>query len=242
MHNSLKLVNQSTTLVDRVEEKLRDFFKERNLIPGDHIPSEAELADALGVARSVLREALSRFRMLGLIETRTKRGMVLREPDILGGIERVIDPRIISKERLLDILGLRVAIEIGMGDYIFLNKTEKDIQELEDIVTRETVLEINRVTVEEESKFHYKLFEMTGNPTIFRLCKIFSPVFIFIKENYDEILKKYILYSKKEKWPSHKDIVNVIKNGNPDKFRIAMKNHLEIYFHLLSKANMKKTL
>ena len=237
MQNSLKLVNQSTTLVDRVEEKLRDFFKERNLVPGDHIPTEAELAEALGVARSVLREALSRFRMLGLIETRTKRGMILREPDILGGIERVIDPRIMSEERLLDILGLRVTIEIGMGDYIFLNKTEKDIQELEDIVNRETVLEINRVTVEEESKFHYKLYEMTGNPTVSRLCKIFSPVFIFIKENYEDILKKYILFSKKEKWSSHKEIVNVIKNGNPDKFRITMKNHLEIYFHLLSKEN-----
>ncbi|MCK4629873.1 MAG: FadR family transcriptional regulator [Bacteroidales bacterium] len=239
MHNSLKLVNQSTTLVDNVEEKLRDFFKERNLIPGDNIPTEAELAEALGVARSVLREALSRFRMLGLIETRTKRGMILREPDILGGIERVIDPRIISKERLLDILGLRVTIEIGMGDYIFLNKTEKDIQELEDIVNRETVLEINRVTVEEESKFHYKLYEMTGNPTISRLCKIFSPVFIFIKENYDNILREYKIRTKKEKWPAHKDLVNIIKNGNAIQFREAMKKHLEIYFHLLSKENMK---
>jgi len=239
LNNNLKINSQSNTLVDRVEDRLRDYFREKKLIPGDSIPREVELAEALGVARTVLREALSRFRMLGLIETRTKRGMILAEPDILGGIERVIDPRIISKNRLLDILGIRVTIDIGMGDYIFLNKTEKDIQELEDIVNRERVLEINRVTVEEESKFHYKLYEMTGNPTIFRLCKIFSPAFIFIKENYDDILKEYKIRTKKKNWPSHKDLVNIIKNGNAIQFREAMKNHLEIYFHLLSKETEK---
>jgi len=239
LNNNLKINSQSNTLVDRVEYRLRDYFREKKLIPGDSIPREVELAEALGVARTVLREALSRFRMLGLIESRTKRGMILAEPDILGGIERVIDPRIISKNRLLDILGIRVTIEIGMGDYIFLNKTEKDVQELEDIVNRERVLEINQVTVEEESKFHYKLYEMTGNPTIFRLCKIFSPAFIFIKENYDDILKEYKIRTKKKKWASHKDLVNVIKNGDAIRFREMMKNHLEIYFHLLSKETEK---
>src|SRR3546814_8347074 len=51
----------------------------------------SELAEALDVSRNVLREALSRLRMLGMIETKKKRGMILAEPDILGGFERVMD-------------------------------------------------------------------------------------------------------------------------------------------------------
>ena len=59
---------------------------------GDSIPNEIELSSALGVARSVLREALSRLKMMGMIESRTRRGMILTEPFILGGMKRVVDP------------------------------------------------------------------------------------------------------------------------------------------------------
>jgi DNA-binding FadR family transcriptional regulator len=233
MKEDLKLVKPPITLVDKVEEKLRDYFKEMKLMPGDTIPREMALAESLGVGRSVLREALSRLRMMGLIESRTKRGMVLAEPDILGGIERVLDPRIISQDRLMDILGIRVTIEIGMADFIFLNRKEKDIRDLEEIADRESVMAINRVTLEEESKFHYKLYEMTGNPTILRLCKLFSPAFTFIKDNYDEILKEYKKRSNRKEWPAHKDLVEILKKGNAIMFQEAMKKHLEIYIHLL---------
>ncbi len=46
---------------------------------GDAIPREKELSDTPGVSRSVLREALSLLRMLGLIESRTRQGIVFRK-------------------------------------------------------------------------------------------------------------------------------------------------------------------
>ena len=112
--DSLKVHSQTITLVDQVEDKLLNYLKEKDLRAGDPIPNELELAAALGVARSVLREALSRLKMMGMIESRTRRGMILREPSILGGMKRVVDPRILSEESLFDILGFRIALEIGM--------------------------------------------------------------------------------------------------------------------------------
>ena len=61
--DSLKLHSQTFTLVDQVEDKLLNYLKEKDLRTGDPIPNELELAAALGVARSVLREALSRLKM-----------------------------------------------------------------------------------------------------------------------------------------------------------------------------------
>ena len=75
----LKLANHNTTLVDSVEESLISYFKEQGLRPGCSIPNEMELAASLGVGRAVLREALSRFKMTGMIVSRTKKGMVLGE-------------------------------------------------------------------------------------------------------------------------------------------------------------------
>jgi len=242
MNNNLRISHKSTTtLVDMVEGKLIQYFKENDLKVGDPIPREVELAQELGVARTVLREALSRFRMLGLIETRTKRGMILSEPDILGGIERAADPRFISRKQMLEILGMRVIIEIGMGDFIIQNKTDKDIKELEEIVDRETLLENNKLTVEEESRFHYKLYEMTRNETIVRMFNIFSPVFIFIKENFADIIITYKKSEKKNNYRvTHKDIVNIIKKNDAGILREALKNHLELYFHLLKVENNKR--
>ena len=119
--DTLKVHSQTITLVDQVEDKLLNYLKEKDIRTGDSIPNELELAAALGVARSVLREALSRLKMMGMIETRTRRGMILTEPTILGGMKRVVDPRILGEEALFDILGFRIALEIGICSDIFRN-------------------------------------------------------------------------------------------------------------------------
>ena len=138
--DTLKVHSQTITLVDQVEDKLLNYLKEKDIRTGDSIPNELELAAALGVARSVLREALSRLKMMGMIETRTRRGMILTEPTILGGMKRVVDPRILGEEALFDILGFRIALEIGICSDIFRNITPEDISELEEIVKMGAVI------------------------------------------------------------------------------------------------------
>ena len=58
------------TIVDKVEIKLRHFFTNENLQPGDAIPKEVELAKAMGVSRTAIREALIRLKLLGLIDSK----------------------------------------------------------------------------------------------------------------------------------------------------------------------------
>src|SRR5699024_9911896 len=106
---SLKLEPiESLTRVDQVELKLREFFRENEFQPGDSIPKETELAESLGVSRNVVREALSRFRMQQLVETKKRRGMIFSHPDLLSGIERLLDPQILGEETLQDIFELRL--------------------------------------------------------------------------------------------------------------------------------------
>ena len=135
--NSSHITTKPKTLVDQVEDKLLTYLRTQNYQVGDMIPHEMELATELGVARSVIREALSRLKMIGLIESRTRRGMVLKEPSLLGGMRRIIDPRILSDESLYDILGFRVALELGICHAIFMHITPMDIAELEEILWRE---------------------------------------------------------------------------------------------------------
>lgn len=229
----LKINESSVTLVDLVEERLLSYFKEKKIRPGESIPTELELTEALGVGRSVLREALSRFRMLGLIQSRTRRGMILSEPDMLGGMSKVIEPTLMSIESIKEILGLRVVLEIGSADLIFKHITDDDILELESLVMNFTVSEYNKFTVDADYAFHAKLYQITGNKLISRYQEIFHKVFLFVDENYTTHFEKYNKNVPKENFVTHKDLLDAIKKKDVQGFQSLMKRHLELYLNFI---------
>ena len=236
--NDLRIINHQVTLVDQVEDKLLSYFKANNLGPGDPIPKELELASALGVGRSVLREALSRLRMLGLIETRTRRGMLLAEPSLLRGMSRIVEPNMLSDKTLFNLLGFRVALEIGMTEIIFQNINKKYLEDLEDIVKRGIVKRYSEYTPVTEFEFHTKLYEITGNSTIIEFQSIIRPVSVFLKERF----KDYFLPINKElsrtgKLVSHEDLLAYLKKGDKQGFRKGMIDHFGPYYSFLKKEN-----
>ena len=211
-----------------------NYFRSQDLKVGDSIPNEIELSSALGVARSVLREALSRLKMMGMIESRTRRGMILTEPFILGGMKRVVDPRIMSQESLLDLLGFRVALEIGISSDIFHIK-EQDIMELEEIVNAGVALGNNEYANLSEYTFHSKLYEITGNKTIVQFQSIIHPVMNFVKTNLRERVEAINIeqLDKKGKIVTHTDLLNFIKNKDEMGYRNAIEQHFYVYKKLI---------
>jgi GntR family transcriptional repressor for pyruvate dehydrogenase complex len=234
--NNLKINKQQVTLVDQVEDKLLGYFKDHNMHPGDSVPREQDLAEALGVARSVLREALSRLRMLGMIETRTRRGMVIAEPHLLEGMKRMVDPRILSEVSILNIIGLRITLEVGICNLIFQNINDEYISELEQIVNRGVVFENNEYTPVSEYEFHAKLYEISGNRTIAEFQEIIRPISVFIKNKFKDLIEpinKELM--KQGKLVTHDDLFNHLKNRDKDSFRIAMEINFAPYYELLKR-------
>ncbi len=123
MDNIEPILNK--TMADIAEIRIREFFKKKEYRPGDALPTEIEMAQGLGVSRNVVREALGRLRMLGMIETKKKRGMVMSNPDILGSFEKVLDPLIIDDATLSEIFELRLALEMGLPDLLYLKITKE---------------------------------------------------------------------------------------------------------------------
>lgn len=228
--DSLKVQNQQLTLVDQVEDKLLSYFKNHDLRAGSAIPNEIELANALGVARSVLREALSRLKMMGMIESRTRRGMILTEPSILGGMKRVVDPRILSEETLFDILGFRIALEIGICRDLFENITDQDIEELEEIVKVSEMFENNAYAPYSEFSFHAKLYKITGNKTISEFQEIIHPVMIFVKDKFKDHLEPInVEISRNGDIVTHEDLLRYIKLRDETGYRKALEKHFLVY-------------
>jgi DNA-binding FadR family transcriptional regulator len=224
MVNGIGRIEQKT-MADVVEIRLREYLKQHAFKPGDALPKEVELAESLGVSRNVVREALSRLRMLGMVETKKKRGMVLARPDILGSFERVLDPLIIDESTLQDIFELRLTLEIGLADLLYLRKTKAGVEELEKIAKNEKLLSGKQTfRIQNEIAFHGKIYEMTGNDTLKRFQKMLLPVFAYVVT-----LEKVRIVGK----VTHMDLVEILKNGSKEEFRQGMLKHLEHHFEKL---------
>jgi DNA-binding FadR family transcriptional regulator len=216
----------TSSLVDKVEASLVELLQERKLKVGDSIPKEIELAEALGVSRTVIREALMRLRMMGVIESKKKKGAVITSPDVFGIIAKSMNPYILTQETLKDIFELRLVLEIGMADFIFQRIRPEDIAELREIVSNEPATpQYHLFNIEHEIAFHGKLYEITGNDALKKFQKMLLPVFDYV--HHSGLLKKQPLLKT---FVSHKGLIDVLENGSPELFRNAMRNHLENHF------------
>ncbi len=230
MKSSLAKLQPITTLtqVDKIEKTLQEYFRKENFLPGDPIPKEVELAQALGVSRTAIREALSRFKTLGIIESRKNRGMIITNPDILYNMERVIDLQLLDKGTLKDIFELRLVLEIGIADLLFLRKTDSDLKILEKIVEKGEKSTTHADYKQHDVEFHAMLYKISGNETIQRFQNMLLPIF----DGIDQTLYS-INIEETPGYVYHRDLLNVLKEGTPEAFRNKMRSHLMQYFNKL---------
>lgn len=223
--DSFKSIDTSS-LVDKVEANLVELLQVRKLKVGDPIPKEMELAEALGVSRTVVREALLRLRMMGLIESKKKKGAVITSPDIFGILSKSMNPHVLDQDTLKEIFEIRLVLEIGMADFLFHRITKEDIKELKRIVSKEPpATEHHLFNIDHEIAFHGKLYEIAGNETLKKFQKMLLPVFDYVHKS--GLLKKQ---PKLRNFLSHKGLVDILEKGTPEEFRIGMRKHLENHF------------
>ncbi len=222
-----KVAIKSLTLVDQVEEQILSYIVKNKLTSGTEIPSEFILAENFNVGRNVVREALSRLRMLGIIESRKHKGMVVREPDVMKNFSKVVNPYLLSKQSLLNLLDLRVSIESGITELIIHNITDEDIMEIESIVSKHIYQDEMKLKVENEIEFHSKLYHITKNQAIIDLLEMILPLFVYVNEKHENF--KPINEKNKGKLIKHEDLIPFLKNRDVDGYRQAIYNHLKAY-------------
>lgn len=227
--DSIKLDSETTTLVDVVEKSLLNYIKEKQLKPGDKLLHEEELCEQLGVGRNVVREALSRLRSLGILDSRKRRGIVLQEPDIRKNLEKIINPQMLSRDTIIDLLELRYTLEIGIIPSLLDRVTDVDIQEIEELVEMGKTKEGVRVSIEDELVFHSKLYAITGNQIIIDLQQMLIPMYRYINDNYDEFDVFNNKIKEEKHQATHRDILECLKTRDKGKYEDVIERHLMAY-------------
>lgn len=165
-----KLNNES--VVQRVINCLTDAMINKELRPGDKIPTELELSETLGVGRNSIREAIKILVYLGVLEIRRAEGTFVCE----GFTESMIDPMIygiiLDKADSYDnLMELREMMESGVVRLAMTKYTEEDMHNLEEKLSLMKA-EIDKgpqntqATFEADNAFHDAVSSMGHNPLI----------------------------------------------------------------------------
>jgi len=212
----------STTLADGIENSILTFIREKTLQPGDLLPREEEIADYLNVSRLSVREGLGRLKALGLVEPRKRRGTVLCKPQLFHTFSKIAQTNLFSNSERRDFKEMRVALELGMSEFIYIRKTPEAIAKLRQIAQ-------NDLSVNADIEFHTMLLSISGNRNANEFRQVLTEFFDTSYHPSAEVLEK--------NRNSHLKLCDVLENGTAAEFRDAMREHLNPYFKSFSGKN-----
>ncbi|UYG00750.1 MULTISPECIES: FadR/GntR family transcriptional regulator [unclassified Halomonas] len=161
---NVKRVTQKGSLAVNVADQLEALIVQGKVAVGDKLPTENSLCDSFGVSRTVIREAITHLKSLGLVETRRGVGTsVLRASKVEALPAERINPTTV--EDILHLLELRLAIEPAAAEHAALRHDDDDKGRLEKQHRAfENACAARSQAREEDYLFHFAIAQATKNP------------------------------------------------------------------------------
>jgi GntR family transcriptional repressor for pyruvate dehydrogenase complex len=156
-----------------IENRIKTYILEKGLRPGDKLPTEEQLANALQVGRTAVRETFRRLEALGIVESHQGFGRVVREfnfEPILNGLYYGL---VFHGQNIMQVLEIRRALDDFFIDPAIQNLQEEDLVQLEAIARR--MIEGGDDSPnfhQEDHDFHALLYSRCGNPLAAQLFEI----------------------------------------------------------------------
>jgi len=212
---------RKNSIVVELTKNLLEFIFSGSIQPGDKLPTERQLQEALNVGRSSIREAIKVLNVLGILEVRPGDGTYLNKLDS-GFLSDSIEWGLLLGERnIMDIIESRKEIEITIAKYAAIRGTEGEIKELWSILeqlkhaTKEDFIEL-------DVAFHSKLVDMARN-------SVFKSIFVSIQSLMRAWIKLVIFDEENTEFSynDHLKIYLAVANKDPEASMEAMRLHME---------------
>jgi GntR family transcriptional regulator, transcriptional repressor for pyruvate dehydrogenase complex len=153
-------------LATHIARRLVEFILSGQVEPGARMPSERALAEAFGVGRSAMREALKALSLIGLIEVRQGDGTYLRKADSALLPELIEWGLLLGEPRTMDLVEARQEIEVVIAGLAAKRRSEADLAELRALLDRMRDAQTPQVFVETDVLFHLRLADAAGNSAL----------------------------------------------------------------------------
>jgi GntR family transcriptional repressor for pyruvate dehydrogenase complex len=215
--------NLAQELVDTLTDRIRD----GRLVPGEKLPTEAEIMAEQGVSRTVVREALSRLQAAGQVVTRHGVGTF-----VVGAGEglpfRIAPEQLATLQDVIAMLELRIGLETEAASLAAQRRTEGNLKEmraaLDDFAA---ALQAGRDAVAADFRFHLEIARATHNSHFAELLSALGATMIprarlELPVPLTDERREYLRRVNAE----HENLYDAIDRGDSDAARAAMRTHL----------------
>jgi DNA-binding FadR family transcriptional regulator len=204
---------------------IKDYILRNRLKPGDLLPTETELCEAVGASRSSVREAVKILSALDIVEVRHGHGTFVGRMSLNALVESLAFRGLLSGEEDHHVLGqvvdVRQTLEQGLAAEIIdlLGDDHRaDLsalaEQMADLAAQDKdFLEIDRA-------FHLKLMEPLGNDLLLQLTEAFWQVQAIVAPTLRTEPEHRVITAQR-----HRAIVDAILGGDPAVLRAAVADH-----------------
>ncbi len=209
---------------NEVVSQIRALIKKHDLGAGDKLPSERKLSEKLSVSRNQIRAAIQKLEFYGIINTMPQSGSIITGIGVPSMNTMMTDILDLKTPDFKSLVETRVIIESNAVQLAAARGTEESILNLEqaheDFVN---CITSGLPSLIEDLKFHLAIVKASENTILYWLMKVLVPDIIghFNKEHICDRTEAIKLVQE------HEDILNAIKNKNPEEATVALRVHFK---------------
>lgn len=216
-------------LSDAIARELEKLILEGVLGPGDRLPPERELAQALEVSRPSLREALQKLEAAGLLETRHGGGTIVK--DAIGSVvtDALGDLFQRHPEAAIDFIELRGTLDGISAYYAATRGTDADkaiIAERFRAMEAAHQLDDPSEEAERDADFHIAIVEASHNIVLLHVMRSLMALL-----RRDVVFNRMLLYAKAGArdllLDQHRAIFDAVIAGDGERARAAAQAHMQ---------------
>ena len=214
-------------LVQAVVAHLQQQIHSGQLQPGDKLPTESAVMQALGVSRTVVREAISRLQASGQLQTRHGIGTFVLDNSAAQNF-RIAEQDMATLDDVIALLELRISLETEAAGLAAQRATPDQLTTMASALHGfATAIHNQSDAVPSDFQFHMEIARATGNRHFAELMTylgthIIPRTRIKTAEQAPEGRQAYLERVHGE----HESIYNAIRNHDADAARAAMRTHL----------------
>ena len=214
------------SLAQDVVHYVSGIIRDRPILAGEKLPTEQEIMQAVGVSRSVVREAISHMQSAGLIEARQGIGTFVQEatPQHMG-----LDPNaIVTMHDVLAVLELRISLETESAGLAAMRRTEAQLAQLRAALDAfEADCRGSGETARADTIFHLAIAQASGNRFLYDLLHhLGSNIMPRARDSAAKLKRDAPAVFIERVIREHEDIFDAIARQDAESARAAMRTHL----------------
>mgnify|MGYP001460998700 CR=1 FL=1 len=222
MYEEFKLNRKRISSV--VVDYIKQLIHEKKYVPGEKLPGERQMAELLNVSRNSVRESYKILEATGYLTIKHGDGVYVSNKD--EHLVKITSSFFGEIEDIKDLFAIRKVLEVSGIEWAADHVTEKDIEELSNIVFSAKQLVRENATVEQiailDQKFHLLLAKLSGNTFIVR---IMISLIDSLEESRIQSMK--ITGRVNKSILEHMEIINALRSRDKLLVKTAMTYHLE---------------